>query len=559
MNRTTSLVAVFLLCVVCMLAVLAVSPLSETAAFSEPPAHSELPLLEASDTLAILHLDTPLDFTPEFTVTLPVVFKSYRYRPPCTPESPFSNEIAAIHQIVPDELWATPERARAEAEWLERIDEGFPTLVEALADSGACWTRVELKWSQIQPEPPPADYDFDELAWFDERLQLLADSGVQIIALVHGVPDWAGEEAAGPIYQEQVPDFAQFLTDLVSRYKQPPYNVHHWQLFNEPDQTEQEGWPGGYGFDGDLYADMLAQAYPAIKAVDSSAIVLMGGIAYDMFEEYEESDGPFYRYFPDDVMAAGGGSFIDATSFHYFPDFVREWERWNIYGPPTCGIVDDGLGTSYYAKGIDIIAKTRHFRNRMRVCAGVDKPIWLTELGEHGFDGDLPSLEQQARYVLQGYARALAVGVENITWFALVSPPYDYHQQGLLYEDDWSPKPAFYTYQTLTYELAGFQYSHTLDVPKVEGYVFRNDSGLEKVVAWSWGEVHESGSLTFAPASQLQVVDREGQLSLIRDGGPGDADQVPGSVTIRLPAVPVVPDPALLKRYTAEPLIISKW
>ena len=554
MDRSGSLVVAFLLFVLCLSAVLLFSPFGETAAFSQPPVYNEVPLPEAADTLAISYRDAPIVSTPTFTVMLPLVMADYRDRLACSPGSPFSIEIAAIHQVVPDASLDASQLALAEAEWLERIEEGFPTLVEALAETGACWTRVELKWAQIQPDPPPAPYRF---SYFDEKLQLLAESGVQIIALVHGVPQWASEELAGPIYPDRIDEFAQFLTDLVGRYKQPPYNIHHWELFNEPDQTERPGWPGGYGFYGDQYADMLALAYPAIKAADSSATVLMGGIAYDWFEEYE-GGGPFNRYFPDDVMAAGGGYFLDATNFHQFPDFWAEWERWNTGPPPTCGIVDDGLGNPYEARGIDVTAKTTHFRNRLRVCFGVDKPIWITEMGEHGFAADLDSLGQQARYILQGYARALAVGVENITWFALVSPPYDSQQQGLLYEDDWSPKPAFYTYQTLTDELTGYQYSHTLDVPKVEGYVFRNSSGHEKVVAWSWGQALDSGSLIFTPASKLRVVDREGQVTFVQDGGLGDADQMSGSVTIHLPAVPVPPDPPRHTRYTAEPLIISK-
>ena len=558
MDRTTSFAALILLCIVSLLAVLVFSPLSETAALSEPLASGEVPPQEASDALVNAQLDVPLDFTPEFTVTLPIVMRNHRYPLPCTLESPFSIEIAAISQVIPDDTLDATERAMAEIEWQERVEDGYPTLVQALADSGACWTRIELKWRQIQPEPPPADYSYDDLEWFDERIQLLSDAGVQIIAIVHDAPYWAAEERPGPIYPEQVPAFAQFLTDMVGRYKQPPYNIHHWQLWNEPDQTEQlPVWLGGYGFDGDLYADMLAHAYPAIKTVDPNATVLMGGIAYDWFEEY--GYGPFYRYFPDDVMAWGGGQYIDVTSFHYFPDFYREWERWNVYGPPTCGDVHDGSGTPYEAGGIDIIAKTNHFSNRMRVCAGVDKPIWITEMGQHGRAGDLGSLGQQANYVLQGYARALSVGVKNITWFALVSPWYDTHQQGLLYEDDWSPKPAFFTYQTMVRELTGYRYSRTLDVPKVEGYAFRNHLGHEQVLAWSWGEELESGSLTFAPANVLRVVDREGQATYIQDGSWRDADDTAGSVTIRLPAVPVDPDPEDSTRYTAEPLIISKW
>jgi len=37
--------------------------------------------------------------------------------------------------------------------------------------------------------------------------------------------------------------------------------------------------------------------------------------------------GPFYRYFLDDVMKAGGADYLDVLNFHYFPDFHAEVNR----------------------------------------------------------------------------------------------------------------------------------------------------------------------------------------------------------------------------------------
>jgi hypothetical protein len=285
---------------------------------------------------------------------------------------------------------------------------------------------------------------------------------------------------------------------------------------------------------------MLALAASALKNADSEAVVLMGGVAHDWFTEY---GGPFDRTFPDDVMAYGGGRYIDALNMHYFPDFKAEWERWDPnsedrqYGwlpAPTCGDVFDGEGTTYEAWGVDLQAKATHYRNRMLVCYGVDKPLWVTELAEHGYAGQPESLTRQARYVIQGYARGLAAGVENITWYALATPN-DTYEQGLLF-DDWTPKPAFYAYRTLTDQLAGYEYARTVSADGVEGYVFRNPCGQEKTVAWG------SGRLTFAPAHGLYVVDREGNETIIEDGRTGDADgTLNGAMQVRLSA-----DPAFL-------------
>jgi hypothetical protein len=440
--------------------------------------------------------------------------------------------------------------AMTEAEWLAFMAEAFPTLMEALEASGACWARTDVGWRAIQPDLS-APYVW---APYDRQLGLLAETGVQLIATVGGVPDWAGPSRLGPIYADRLDEFAQFLIDLVSRYKQPPYNVNTWELFNEPDQTFSDP-AAGWGDRGDQYAAMLAVAYPAIKAADSTATVLMGGIAYDWFIPH----GPFYRLFPDELMESAGGGYLDALNFHYFPDFHEEWERWVPDGiPPTCGDVEDGEGTPYAAFGIDVIAKANHLRNRMKTCHGVDLPVWLTELGAHGIPDQPETLPQQARYVIQGSVRALAASVERVVYYTLVSPPNQDSDQSLLYNHDWSPKPAFYAYQTLTYELAGYEYVRTLEVDGVEGYVFRDSALREQTVAWSWGEPHESGTVTFAPASQLRVMDSYGYITYVQDGGPQDADgSEDGSIMLELPPVPVDPDPADHIDFTAEPLIVS--
>ena len=464
------------------------------------------------------------------TLSLPFVVSQYCGPHPPAP-SPFSIQIAALHQMARTAEGDQSLVMLTEDEWLALYDTAFVTLTTALAESGAGWSRVAINWAWIQPGEPPAEYVWGP--YHDEKLLLVAEAGVRLIGTVMMAPDWAAETLCDPIYPDRLDEFAGFLTDLVNRYKQPPYNIKHWELFNEPDFS----WTGGagigmacWGYDGDKYAQMLAAAYPAIKAADPEATVLMGGVAYDWFIEY---GGPFNRYFPDEVMANGGGDYIDTLTFHYFPGYHAEWERWVPHGnPPTCGLVEDGLGTPYEAWGIDVIAKTNHFRNRMSTCFGVDKPVWVTELGEHGYSNDPDSLAQQARYVIKGNVRALSAGVENISWYAM-DTYNDNYETALLFED-WTPKPAFYAYQTMTAELTGYEYARALDVPSAEAYVFTDVCGQEKTVAWG------SGTLTVASAGRLRVVDRDGNETVVVDGGAGDVDGVQnGVVMLQLADEPV--------------------
>ncbi len=277
---------------------------------------------------------------------------------------------------------------------------------------------------------------------------------------------------------------------------------------------------------------MLAAGYAAIKAADPEAYVLMGGIAYDWFIEYGPAGGPFNRYFADDVMANNGAQYLDALNLHYFPDFHLEWERWTVGNKPTCGIVDDGLGQTYDAVGIDLVAKVSHFRNRMSTCFGVNKPLWVTELGEHGVVTDTASLSQQARYAIQGNVRGLAAGATKIVWFALTTPNHN-DAQSLLF-DDLSPKPAFTAFKTLSSELRDYQYLATVNPPNVEGYVFSALAQPNKTVAWG------TGTMTFAPASQLRVVDRFGNVGTIYDGSTSDLDHsANGSIQVQMTIDPI--------------------
>lgn len=461
---------------------------------------------------------------------LPTLFNNYSN--PSNLNSPFSIAIAAIHEIrttanvASEASLSMAALENPEADW---PTDAFPYLVDALKASGATTTRVLIRWSEVQPnEPMPGEPPEYKWNWYDQRLQALGEAGIQIIATIEMENSWAADPPCAPIRPEHMDAFKQFVTDIVKRYQREPYNINIWEIDNEPDRTgdwtHQIG-QGCWGNDGDKYGQMLAEVYPTIKATNPYATVLMGGLAYDNFTEYVEKDG-FVREFPDDVMLAGGGNYIDAHNIHFFTDFRAEWERWDPNSPertagdlpaPTCGDLYDGEGLSYYAGGIDVIAKATHYLNRMKTCYGVDKPLWITEVAAPGVDNSEESLHRQARYVHQVYARALSVGAVNITWYALTTPN-DTYEQGLLYPD-LSPKLSFYAYKTMTEQLKGLTFSRTFSAPGLEGYYFRRPSGTETLLVWG-----DNNPLTIPSASRVKIVDYLGVETTVSDGGAGDLD-----------------------------------
>lgn len=474
---------------------------------------------------------------------LPISTKNYCFAQPV--ESPFSISIAAMHQITPTNVI---EQQKYDDQYYAWYNQAFPLLVDALKDTGAGWTRIVIRWFDIEPNDPlqgPPVYNEAMWQWYDAHINEIAQTGVKIIAVINSPPDWANNNQVCPaITSDHLQDYQQFLTDLVTRYSQPPYNIKTWEIFNEADNTTlgRGGTMACFGDASPLYAQVLSVSYPTIKSIDPTGTVLMSGLAYDNWTEYK--DGVFYRYFPDDVMATGGAISFDALNFHYFPDFHDEWERWGPpENPPTCSRPPGEGGIAYDGSGIDVIAKKNFFTNRMSACYSVNKPVWLTELAEHGVitdtgtitdTGFTGSLYNQAYYVIKGYTRSLAAGIKNITWYALANPSYDKFDQSLLVYNTtthfFDPKPAYFAFKTLISQLTNYRYDRTISFSGGEAYVFKHTCLGEKIVAWG-----SNVPFTVSPATTLEVTDYSGNVTTIQDGGSDDLDEtVNGSIQFML-------------------------
>ena len=94
-----------------------------------------------------------------------------------------------------------------------------------------------------------------------------------------------------------------------------------------------------------------------------------------------------------------------------------------------------------------------------------DKPLWLTETNAMPYDdpvtpkpadGQRVTREQQAAFLIQAYATALASGYERVAWNAMVDGDTSGEIWGLL-RNDGTPRTAFQSYQVATTWLSGAQ------------------------------------------------------------------------------------------------------
>ncbi|MBI4758013.1 MAG: hypothetical protein HY783_03285, partial [Chloroflexi bacterium] len=331
----------------------------------------------------------------------------------------------------------------------------------------------------------------------------------------------------------KIDDLKAFLAALVERYdgdgiQDAPGSpvVRYWTFYAEPDNGSEAyaaGGKGWWGHNGSGYADLLHQIQLAIKATDPQAKVMIGGLAYDWFEE---SGGPFVKTFLDDVLAAGGGQYIDLMPFHYYPINPA----WNNIGDKATAI--RGV---FQGKGVSA------------------PPMFSPEMGYWSDAAANSSEELQANRLVKIYVNGLAASLQNMCWFAVFDDGPGTEAHGLFWNRDLTqPKASYWTYKTMTQELAGARFNRTLgpgDFQQggMEGYEFRLPSGKTKGVIWT---TDGATKRMLFPFPGLRVVDKNkynpdgspnaSATRIIYDGQAGDLDGQGGNgVTIEIGPSPV--------------------
>ena len=376
------------------------------------------------------------------------------------------------------------------------------------------WVATSVFWSDIEPNPPTDGTPTYDWSFYDAKLGNAVDAGLAPLALVRGNPPWAAEYPGGPVYDMN--NLTRFLHDLVERYDGDGADdapgsvlVQHWMLYPEPDNGSEayaQLGKGYWGHNAAGLAQLLAEVQPVMKAADPGAKVMIGGLAYDWFED---QGGPFVRSFLPDVLEAGGGEYLDMVAIHYYPL---------------------SFGT--------ISTKMQDVKSILNSHGYGDLPMICPEMGY--WSERESSEEEQARRLVRMFVRGMSLDLSIMTWFAVFDDGVDTEAHGLL-NPDHTPKPAYTAYTVLVSELTSARYSRTLDTeyPEVEGYVFSTERGTrEKDVLWvEGGEV--TRDLSF-PVSALRVVQKGGEESIIYDGGAGDLDGIAdGKVTIEITGSPV--------------------
>jgi hypothetical protein len=244
---------------------------------------------------------------------------------------------------------------------------------------GTHWVREFATWPDLEPGRGVFASNWE--AKYEQLFAALPPGSKVIIDMV-GAPRWENGSSNPHSAPANPNDYATFLGTLARRWAG---RVAAYEIWNEEDSSAW--WSGGPDPAG--YARLLRATYPAIKAADPSATVVLGGLV--------GNDYPFLQR----VYEAGAKGSFDAVGVHTDTacnilspyDFLR--------GPDNRMIPDSFL--AYREVHATMLAN------------GDDKPIWMTEMSWRTTNATCPegawagqkaegvTPAQQATFLRQGY------------------------------------------------------------------------------------------------------------------------------------------------------------
>ena len=307
----------------------------------------------------------------------------------------------------------------------------------AMADAGVRWSRISLNWHDL--EPTRGTYSDYYLTDLDRVVQLTRDAGSKIILDLTASPQWASgssNKEAPPLDPQDVVPFLKFITD---RYKG---QVDAYEIWNEENMTRF--WPSGPN--PTAYTALLKAAYPAIKSVDPSALVIFGGVNRNDY------------HFLQGAYAAGAKGYFDVMGTHpytcntpsHFYWVNGDTEQWIAEGDQTPPAGSDPKISMNPFLGY------REVHNSMVAAGDGNKPIWFTEFGWSTSDpstGCVYDEATQAQYLTQALQIASQDSyVQVALWYRLREdywhdPSTNWDSGYGLMHKDFTPKPAYYAFR----------------------------------------------------------------------------------------------------------------
>ncbi|MHB1051381.1 MAG: cellulase family glycosylhydrolase, partial [Bacteroidota bacterium] len=372
--------------------------------------------------------------------------------------------------------------------------------LDLVQQAGIQAIRDECYWADVEKER--GVFTFPQQV--DNYISAAARRGIAVqMILNYNNPLYAPHAGSQMLTDSNRAAYVRYCVETVKRYA--PMGVKHYEFWNEPnlpmfwDPTPNAS----------LYVQMMKAAYPEIKKIDST-VILIGGSTSPL--EGQSAPNIPWTNFISKIVQDSGLHYMDAVSFH----------QYRVDKAPELWLAQD----------IQTIL----------TLTGGTKPVWITETGYHTSSlWPYTTQETQADYVarlyLLGYLHPV---LQRISYYDLkndgtASNNYE-HNFGLLMFDR-SPKPAFHAVTALTHAIGGKTYSgHSV---QQENYTITFGTPGSRTIA-VWNPTASVQRTVKLQTTAAYLTDRNGMKKLLlrRDS---------------IVTVPFTPSPRYLTEYAIPP------
>ncbi len=365
---------------------------------------------------------------------------------------------------------------------------------QAVAESGAGWEIVLLRWDAIQPTAPTEWRIPPELeeGLFDARA-----AGREVVGVLVGTPAWAtdGQPGTGVPRGLYLPVndpknlWAAFVQQAVSYFA--ARGVNRWAIWRNPDiPSGTLGWE----WDGSIadYYQLVKVAYLVAHNANPNAQVHLGGVGYD--------PGWFARFLDvvlNDPTAPANNFYFDVATLHlyYSPERIYTLMQNHFY--------------VMQQKGLPL---KEVWVNETNARPTVDPQVYAPDktFREH----PNITLEQQAAFIVQAYALGFAANRgAHIAVYRLVDHLEEDDEEAFgLLRTDGSERPAFRAYQLVVREFGGFVYARRVSEETHPLVDYVRLTFEDKVTHVAWARTERNATLIIpARSEEATLIDLEGR------------------------------------------------
>lgn len=284
--------------------------------------------------------------------------------------------------------------------------------VSLMREAGIAWVRMDFLWDEI--EESRGQFKFDK---YDYIVDILRKNNLHVLGILNYCALWASPAGKWNSPPQDHRTFVNYTKEVINRYKD---RIKYWEVWNEPDSNIY--WADQDGLKS--YCLLLKETYLSAKEIDPDCKILNGGLANGLPSVHK-------------LYANGAKDYFDILNIHFFESPLHK------------GAIKAVIDCPKEAYRI--------------MCDNGDshKKIWLTEIGCPGLKEGLetnnwwleenPSESVQAEWLEKVFSSLLKdKNIEKIFW-AFFRDCKGHWNDGVDYFGlvrwDFSPKPAFFSYQ----------------------------------------------------------------------------------------------------------------